>query len=119
MYDNDIVVHSETETLVQIISNVCRIFCSMNILDVAWQHSRHDILHTVGTFLPLCQSQMHFLNMALELTCPYVFGAVRTLFPFIIMDLLDVAMEITCPQALGAVRTLFPLMFMDLLDVSS
>ena len=64
----------------------------MNILDVAWQHSRHDILHTVGTFLPLCHSQMHFLNMALELPCPYVLGTVwaGALFPLIFMDLLDV-----------------------------
>ena len=62
----------------------------MNILDVASQASRHDILHTVGTFLPLCQSQMHFLNMALELTCLYVLATVWALFPLIFMDLLDV-----------------------------
>ena len=86
-----IVVHSETEALVQIISNVCRIFCSMNILDVAWQKSRHDILHTVGTFLPLCQSQMHFLNMALELTSLNFLGTVWALFPLILVDLLDVS----------------------------
>ena len=62
----------------------------MNILDVLWQLSRNDILHTVGTFLPLCHSKMHFLNMALEITSPEALGAVRTLFPLIFMDLLDV-----------------------------